>query len=102
MCQTHLALPNPRGQKSDYVDGIGLTEGQWEALRPLQGGQGLFLLVQGTSSAVVQLPMGGKAMERFVRVLSARESDLRAAPITSPAPARDADALALPYPEAAE
>lgn len=77
MCQTHFALPNPRGQKSDYVQGMGLTEGQWEALRPLQGGQGMFLLIQGNSSVVAQLPMAGPGMERFVRILSAREADLR-------------------------
>lgn len=77
MCQTHFALPNPRGQKSDYVQGMGLTEGQWEAFRPLQGGHGIFLLIQGTQSVVAQLPMAGSGMERFVRVLSAREADLR-------------------------
>jgi hypothetical protein len=54
-----------------------LTAGQFDALKVLQGGQGYFLLVQGTDSAVAQLPMSG--METFIPILSAREADLRRA-----------------------
>ena len=41
----------------------------------MQGGEGLFLLVQGDKSVVAQLPMRG--LDRFIRVLSAREEDLQ-------------------------
>ena len=41
----------------------------------MQGGEGLFLLVQGDKSVVAQLPMRG--LDRFTPVLSAREEDLQ-------------------------
>ena len=79
MCPTAFHLSNPRGTREDYVNGLHLTEGQFDALRGIQGGQGMFLLVQGDKSVVAQLPMQGSDMARFVRILSARESDLRLA-----------------------
>jgi type IV secretion system protein VirB4 len=74
-CPTQFHLANPRATKADYVDGLKVSQGQFAALRELQGGQGLFLLCQGASSVVAQLPMAG--MDEYVRVLSAREEDLR-------------------------
>lgn len=74
-CPTALHLANPRSTREDYVNGLKLTDGQYDALRGLQGGDGLFLLVQGSKSVVVQLPMRG--LDRFIAVLSAREEDLR-------------------------
>lgn len=74
-CPTQFHLANPRATKADYVDGLKISEGQFSALRELQGGQGLFLLCQGTSSVVAQLPLAG--MDEYVRVLSAREEDIR-------------------------
>jgi type IV secretion system protein VirB4 len=74
-CPSQFHLANPRGTREDYVDGLKLTSGQFEALRGLQGGEGLFLLVQGDKSVVAQLPMRG--LDRFIRVLSAREEDLQ-------------------------
>ena len=73
-CPTQFHLSNPRGTRADYVDGLKLTPGQYDALRGLQGGQGLFLLVQGAQSVVAQLPLYG--LDPFIRVLSAREEDL--------------------------
>ncbi len=73
-CPTAFHLANPRATKADYVDGLKLTEGQFEALRPLAGGDGMFLLVQGRDSVVAQLPMRG--LESYIRILSAREADL--------------------------
>jgi type IV secretion system protein VirB4 len=73
-CPSQFHLANPRGTREDYVDGLKLTSGQFEALRGLQGGEGLFLLVQGEKSVVAQLPMRG--LDSFIRVLSAREEDL--------------------------
>ena len=74
-CPTALHLANPRSTRADYVDGLKLTEGQYEALRGLPGGEGLFLLVQGDRSVVAQLPLRG--LDSFIAVLSAREEDLR-------------------------
>ena len=74
-CPTQFHLANPRGTREDYVDGLKLTSGQFEALRGLQGGEGLFLLVQGEKSVVAQLPLRG--LDSYIRVLSAREEDLQ-------------------------
>ena len=74
-CPTQFHLANPRGTREDYVDGLKLTSGQFEALRGLQGGDGSFLLVQGEQSVVAQLPMRG--LDGFISVLSAREEDLQ-------------------------
>jgi type IV secretion system protein VirB4 len=76
-CPSQFHLANPRGTREDYVEGLKLTSGQYEALRGLPPGEGLFLLVQGEKSVVAQLPMRG--LDDFVRVLSAREADLRQA-----------------------
>ncbi|HEU0216724.1 MAG TPA: hypothetical protein VFQ90_08685, partial [Stellaceae bacterium] len=76
-CPSQFHLANPRGTREDYVEGLKLTAGQFEALRGLPGGEGLFLLVQGDKSVVAQLPLRG--LDSFIRVLSAREEDLRRA-----------------------
>ena len=80
-CPTQFHLANPRGTREDYEDGLKLTSGQFAALRGLPGGQGLFLLVQGDKSVTAQLPLRG--LDDFVRVLSAREEDLRRADSSS-------------------
>jgi type IV secretion system protein VirB4 len=74
MCPTQIHLPNPRATRADYVDGMKMTEGAWQAFRPLQGGTGVFLLNQGDKSLVAQLPMAG--LTRHIAVLSAGEKDL--------------------------
>jgi type IV secretion system protein VirB4 len=79
MCPTQFHLANPRGRREEYVGdtGIGLTDGQFDALKQLQPGQGMFLLIQGEESGLAQLPMG-KSMKPWIELLSAREADLRA------------------------
>lgn len=77
MAPTQFHLANPRGRRSDYVDGFGLTAGEFDALHELQPGLGMFLLRQGDKSVVAQLPMQG--LDRFIRVLSAREEELQRA-----------------------
>ena len=76
-CPSQFHLANPRGTREDYVDGLKLTLGQYEALRGLQGGEGQFLLVQGDKSVIAQLPLRG--LDEYIRVLSAREQDLQGA-----------------------
>ncbi len=78
-CPSQFHLANPRGAREDYVDELRLTSGQFEALRGLQGGECLFLLVQGEKSVVAQLPLRG--FDEYIRVLSAREQDLQGAPL---------------------
>lgn len=81
-CPSQIHLANPRGTREDYVDGLHLTPGQYEAFHVLQSGQGLFLHVQGTKSVIAQLPMNGPRLSAFLPTLSAPEADLRAIEIS--------------------
>lgn len=73
-CPTQIRLPVDRATKSDYVDVLKSTEGEWEAFRPLRKGSGFFLLVQGDAASVVELPLDG--MEDEIATLSARQTTL--------------------------
>jgi type IV secretion system protein VirB4 len=74
-CPTQIHLPNPRATEADYLDGLKRTRGEFETLRQLQVKSGFFLLCQGESSMVAQLPLHG--MDEFIAVLSAPETALR-------------------------
>jgi len=74
-CSTQIHLPNPRATEDDYVNGLKRTRGEFEMLRKLPKGSGLFLLCQGADAMVAQLPLRG--LDDFIAVLSGRESTLR-------------------------
>jgi len=74
-CSTQIHLPNPRATEDDYVSGLKRTRGEFEMLRKLPKGSGLFLLCQGADAMVAQLPLRG--LDDFIAVLSGRESTLR-------------------------
>lgn len=74
-CPTSLDFANPRATKADYVDGLKRTEGEYEALRTLRKGSGMFLFRQGNQSCVAQLPLHG--LEDEIATLSASEASLR-------------------------
>ena len=74
-CPTQIHMPNPRATRSDYVDGLKRTPGEFETLRQIPKGSGQFLLCQGTQSVVVQLPLHGMSDE--IAVLSGREETVR-------------------------
>lgn len=74
-CPTQIHMPNPRASRSDYVEGLKRTPAEYEAVRALPKGSGLFLLCQGTESLVAQLPLHGMADE--IAVLSGREETVR-------------------------
>jgi len=54
-CATLVLLANPKANRSDYVDGLKLTETEYEIVRTLPERQ--FLVKQGSSSAVAQLDL---------------------------------------------
>jgi type IV secretion system protein VirB4 len=68
-------MPNPRATEDDYVHGLKRTRAEFEALRELPKGSGLFLLCQGDKSTVAQLPLHG--MDDDIAVLSGREATVR-------------------------
>ena len=74
-CPTQIRLPSPRASKQDHIEVLKSTEGEWEAFRQLRAGSGLFLLVQGDASEVLQLPLAN--MDDDIAVLSAPEKTVR-------------------------
>ena len=73
-CPTQIRLPVDRATKEDYIGVLKSTEGEWEAFRPLRKGSGSFLLCQGGSASVVELPLDG--MDDEIATLSARQETL--------------------------
>jgi type IV secretion system protein VirB4 len=73
-CPTQIRLPVDRATKEDYVNVLKSTEGEWDAFRPLKKGSGMFLMVQGGSASVVELPLD--RMEDEIATLSARQETL--------------------------
>ncbi len=66
---TKIFLPNPDAVREEYVDGLGLSEAEFEVVQSL-GSQGSrrFLVKQGRSSAVCELDLSG--LDDFITVLS--------------------------------
>jgi type IV secretion system protein VirB4 len=73
-CPTQIRLPVDRATKNDYTDVLKSTEGEWEAFRALRKGSGMFLLCQGGSASVLELPLDG--MDDEIATLSARQETL--------------------------
>jgi type IV secretion system protein VirB4 len=66
---TKIFLANPHAVRSEYVDGFGLSEAEYEIVRSLSAHGGRrFLVKQGHSSAICELDLGG--LDDFVTVLS--------------------------------
>ncbi|MEF0941615.1 VirB4 family type IV secretion/conjugal transfer ATPase [Rhizobium sp. BR 362] len=59
-CPTQVFLPNPRGDRADYVDGFKLTEREFELLsRELSLESRRFIVKQGHNSVVAELKLNG-------------------------------------------
>ena len=54
---TYVLLPNPRADREDYVDGLKLTEAEFEAIKNLGDSSRLFLVKQGHRSALAKLDL---------------------------------------------
>lgn len=66
---TKIFLANPEALRSEYVDGFGLSEAEFEIVRSLSASGGRrFLIKQGRSSALCELDLS--ALEDYVTVLS--------------------------------
>jgi type IV secretory pathway VirB4 component len=67
---------NPSAAWEDYGEGgMKRSRAEFDIVRTLPQGSGLFLLCQGPSSVVAQLPLAG--LEDEIAVLSGRESTVR-------------------------
>jgi type IV secretory pathway VirB4 component len=72
--QEHFA--NSRASRSDYVDGLKRTDGEFEALMSLQKSTGQFLLCKGKDSSIQQIPLAG--LHDMLAVLSTNEHGITA------------------------
>ncbi len=72
---TKILLPNSEARRSDYCDGLGLTEAEYRLIREeLTPESRTFLVKQGHTSIVAKLDLGG--MSNALKVLSGREETL--------------------------
>jgi type IV secretion system protein VirB4 len=72
---TKILLPNPDAKRSDYCEGLGLTEAEYRLIREdLTLESRCFLVKQGHTSIVAKLDLG--AMPNELKVLSGREETL--------------------------
>ena len=70
-CPTQVFMPNPRGTRSDYVDGFNLTETEFRLIREdLVPESRCFLIKQGHNSVVAKLDLAG--LDDELAVLSGR------------------------------
>lgn len=72
---TKILLPNSDAKRSDYCEGLGLTEAEYRLIREdLTPESRTFLVKQGHTSIVAKLDLGG--MPNELKVLSGREETL--------------------------
>jgi type IV secretion system protein VirB4 len=65
---TQIYLPNPRADRTDYVDGFKLTAAEFEIIKNLGEASRTFLVKQGKTSAICRFDLSG--MTQALVVLS--------------------------------
>lgn len=65
-CATLVCLPNPSADRTDYVEGLKLTEAEYQIVRNLGENSRRFLIKQGDSAAVAELNLSGFEDELLV------------------------------------
>lgn len=71
---TLILLPNPNASKSDYMDGLKLTEAEFRVVTALDERSRCFLVKQGHASSVCQLNLRG--MDDILSVISASTDNI--------------------------
>lgn len=70
-CATKILMPNPNATRSHYVDGLNLTDAEFDLIKTeLSPESRCFLIKQGHDSVVVELDLGG--LDDELAVLSGR------------------------------
>ena len=69
-----ILLPNPNADKKDYIDGLKLTESEFQVVKSLDERSRCFLVKQGHASAVCQLNLRG--MDDELAVISASTDNI--------------------------
>jgi type IV secretion system protein VirB4 len=71
---TMILLPNPNASREDYVDGLKLTEAEYQVVVSLDERSRCFLVKQGHASAVCQLNLRG--LDNALAVISASTDNI--------------------------
>ena len=71
---TMVLLPNPNASKEDYIDGLKLTESEFNVIKSLDERSRCFLVKQGHASSVCQLNLRG--MDDALAVISASTDNI--------------------------
>ena len=71
---TMILLPNPNADKKDYIEGLKLTQAEFEVVTALDERSRCFLVKQGHASAVCQLNLRG--MDDALSVISASTDNI--------------------------
>ena len=59
-CATFILMPNPKARKEDYIDGLNLTEREFEVIKTeLQPNSRQFIVKQGHESVITGLDLSG-------------------------------------------
>jgi type IV secretion system protein VirB4 len=72
---TQIFMSNPKAQRSEYIDGFGLTEHELELVRTIPDSAHCFLIKHGNDSVVARLNLTGE--KDLLTVLSGRERTVR-------------------------
>jgi type IV secretion system protein VirB4 len=71
---TMILLPNPNANREDYIEGLKLTEAEFDVIRSLDERSRCFLIKQGHGSVVCQLNLRG--MDDALAVISASTDNI--------------------------
>jgi type IV secretion system protein VirB4 len=72
---TQIFMANPKARSTDYIDGFGLTEHEYEMVRTLPDNAHCFLIKHGADSVVARLNLTGE--QDLLTILSGRERTVR-------------------------
>jgi len=72
---TQIFMANPKARASDYMEGFGLTEHEYELVRTLPDNAHCFLIKHGNESVVARLNLSGE--RELLTILSGRERTVR-------------------------
>ncbi len=72
---THIFLANDKADRKAYLEGLQLSEGEYQFIRHTGKASRCFLFRQGNEVAIGRLNLTG--LEDFIRIFSANESSLR-------------------------
>lgn len=71
---TMILLPNPNADRLDYIDGLKLTESEFQVIKNLDERSRCFLVKQGHAAAICQLNLRG--MDNALAVISASTDNI--------------------------